>query len=132
MCRPACAYAGLAEVLLRDGVGAGACLEQRGDITLGQSVHRIRTGKLHPPHQPDAFTAGGDFDGNNSGIGKQLWDYAVRVLVGTQIDDRLFALIHTIDPDDDPWDEASWIKGNPHWGQAVQPDAIRAIMRSPE
>jgi phage terminase large subunit-like protein len=67
--------------------------------------------------------------GNNSGIGKQLWDYAVRVLEGTQADDRLFALIHTIDPEDDPWDEASWIKANPSWGQAVQPDAVRAIMR---
>jgi phage terminase large subunit-like protein len=51
--------------------------------------------------------------GNNSGIGKQLWDYAVRVLEGTQQDDRLFALIHTIDPEDDPWDEGSWVKANP-------------------
>src|SRR3954453_20766488 len=30
--------------------------------------------------------------GNNSGIGKQLWYYGVRVLEGTQADDRLFAL----------------------------------------
>jgi phage terminase large subunit-like protein len=67
--------------------------------------------------------------GNNAGIGKQLWDYAVRVLDGTQADDRLFALIYSIDPEDDPWEEASWIKANPSWGQAVQPDAIRAIMR---
>src|ERR1700726_360639 len=67
--------------------------------------------------------------GNNSGVGKQLWDYAVRVLEGTQHDDRIFALLYTIDPEDDPWDEASWIKANPSWGQAVQPDSIRAIMR---
>ena len=67
--------------------------------------------------------------GNNAGIGKQLWDYAVRVLEGAQADDRLFALIYTIDPEDDPWEEASWIKANPSWGQAVQPEAIRAIMR---
>lgn len=67
--------------------------------------------------------------GNNAGVGKQLWDYAVRVLDGAQTDDRLFALIYTIDPEDDPWDEASWVKANPSWGQAVQPDAIRAIMR---
>jgi phage terminase large subunit-like protein len=66
---------------------------------------------------------------NNSGIGKQLWDYAVRVLEGAQADERVFALIYTLDPEDDPWDEASWIKANPSWGQAVQPDAIRAIMR---
>ncbi|TDH59007.1 terminase large subunit [Dankookia rubra] len=67
--------------------------------------------------------------GNTSGIGRQLWDYAARVLDGTQEDDRLFALIYAADPEDDPWDEATWIKANPSWGQAVQPDAIRAIMR---
>jgi phage terminase large subunit-like protein len=67
--------------------------------------------------------------GNNSGIGRQMWDYAVRVLEGVQQDQRLFALIYTVDEADDPWDEASWIKANPSWGQAVQPDAIRAIMR---
>jgi phage terminase large subunit-like protein len=67
--------------------------------------------------------------GNSTGIGKQLWDYATRVLEGTQEDERLFALIFTADPEDDPWEEATWIKANPSWGQAVQPDAIRAIMR---
>ena len=54
--------------------------------------------------------------GNNAGIGKQLWDYAVRVLEGAQEDERLFALIYTIDPEDDPWEEASWIKANPVLG----------------
>jgi phage terminase large subunit-like protein len=67
--------------------------------------------------------------GNNAGIGKQLWDYAARVLDGAQEDDRLFALIYAADDADDPWDEATWIKANPSWGQAVQPDAVRAIMR---
>lgn len=67
--------------------------------------------------------------GNTSGIGKQLWNYAVRVLEGVQEDERLFSLIYTIDEEDDPWDEATWIKANPSWGQAVQPDAIRGIMR---
>src|SRR3569832_2860737 len=35
--------------------------------------------------------------GNNSGIGKQLWDYASQVLDGTQEDARLFALIYAAD-----------------------------------
>ncbi len=43
--------------------------------------------------------------GNNVGIGKQLWDYAVRVLEGAQADERLFALIYSIDAEDDPWEE---------------------------
>ncbi|HEY0437850.1 MAG TPA: terminase TerL endonuclease subunit, partial [Phenylobacterium sp.] len=67
--------------------------------------------------------------GNSTGIGKQLWDYATRVLEEVQEDNGLFALIYTADPEDDPWQEATWIKANPSWGQAVQPDAIRGIMR---
>ena len=67
--------------------------------------------------------------GNVTGIGKQLWDYAVKVLTEALSDDRLFALIYTIDEGDDPWAETSWIKANPNWGVSVQPDAIRAIMR---
>jgi phage terminase large subunit-like protein len=66
---------------------------------------------------------------NTAGIGKQLWNYAVRVLEGLQKDERLFALLYTIDDGDDPWDEASLIKANPGWGHSVQPDAVRAVMR---
>ena len=67
--------------------------------------------------------------GNNAGIGKQLWDYAMRVLNGAQEDDRLFGVIFSVDDTDDPWEESTWIKANPGWGHSVQPDAIRAIMR---
>jgi phage terminase large subunit-like protein len=67
--------------------------------------------------------------GNNAGIGKQLWDYGLRVLRQDQKDDRFFCVIYSIDDDDDPWDEATWVKANPGWGVSVQPDAIRAIMR---
>jgi phage terminase large subunit-like protein len=67
--------------------------------------------------------------GNNAGIGKTLWDYGLRILRQGAEDDRHFAIIYSIDDDDDPWDEATWVKANPGWGQSVQPDAIRAIMR---
>ena len=67
--------------------------------------------------------------GNTAGIGKQLWDYGLRILQQSQEDDRFFAAIYSIDDDDDPWDESTWIKANPGWGHSVQPDAIRAIMR---
>jgi phage terminase large subunit-like protein len=66
---------------------------------------------------------------NNAGIGRQLWDYSLRVLQGVQTDERLFSIIYSIDDTDDPWEEATWIKANPAWGVSVQPDAIRAIMR---
>jgi phage terminase large subunit-like protein len=67
--------------------------------------------------------------GNTSGIGKQLWDYSVRVLEGAQEDERPFALLYTIDEGDDPWAEETWIKANPGWGVSVVPDAVRGIMR---
>ena len=66
---------------------------------------------------------------NNAGIGRQLWDYGLRVLNGAQEDERLFSIIYSVDDTDDPWDEATWIKANPAWGISVQPDAIRGIMR---
>ena len=67
--------------------------------------------------------------GNTTGIGKQLWDYIIRILSGAQVDDRMFGVLYTIDEADDPWAEETWIKANPGWGISVQPDAIRAIMR---
>jgi phage terminase large subunit-like protein len=83
------------------------------------------TGKRSQPFLLSISTA----TGNAAGIGKQLWDYLMRVLSqGTQ-DDRVFGIIYSIDDDDDPWDEATWVKANPGWGVSVQPDAIRAIMR---
>jgi phage terminase large subunit-like protein len=67
--------------------------------------------------------------GNTAGIGKQLWDYSLRVLQQSQEDDRLFAVLYSIDEEDDPWAEETWIKANPGWGQSVQPEALRSIMR---
>ncbi|WP_431266893.1 terminase large subunit domain-containing protein [Dankookia sp. P2] len=75
-------------------------------------------GKRRHPLLLSISTATGN---SHSGVGRQLWDYAARVLDGTQQDDRLFALIYAADPEDDSWDEATWIKANPSWGQAVQP-----------
>lgn len=43
-------------------------------------------------------------------------DYAVQVLEGAVPDDTLFAYIATLDRDDDPFDEAVWIKANPNLG----------------
>ena len=64
--------------------------------------------------------------GNNSGIGRLLWDYGVRVLDGIDEDERMFTLIYTPDDTDDIWDEATWRKVNPGWGQTVQPEGFYA------
>jgi phage terminase large subunit-like protein len=66
---------------------------------------------------------------NHTGIGRQVWVYTEKVLEGVLEDDRFFAVIYSADPEDDPWDERTWIKANPGWGQMVQPDALRAIAR---
>lgn len=66
---------------------------------------------------------------NTAGIGKTLFDYLMRVLRKSQEDDRLWGIIYSIDDEDDPWDEATWVKANPGWRHTVQPEAIRAIMR---
>ncbi|MCW5777457.1 MAG: hypothetical protein KIS87_13555 [Phycisphaeraceae bacterium] len=65
----------------------------------------------------------------------QIWmeeeAYAVKtvesVLTGQVIDDQQFALICTIDADDDPFDENVWIKANPHIGETVTMDYARGM-----
>jgi phage terminase large subunit-like protein len=88
-------------------------------------VLRTAMGKRRHPLLLSISTA----TSNTSGIGKQLWDYTVRVLDGKAEDDTLFGLIYTVDDGDDPWSEETWIKCNPGWGQSVQPDAVRGIMK---
>jgi phage terminase large subunit-like protein len=67
--------------------------------------------------------------GNNSGVGRQVWDYGVRVLDSIDDDERLFALIYTPDEPDDIWSEDTWRKVNPGWGQTVQPEAFRSTAK---
>ena len=62
---------------------------------------------------------------NTTGVGKQVWDYSEKVLNGFE-DERFFAVMFAAEADDDPWNEATWIKANPGWGRLVQPDALRA------
>jgi phage terminase large subunit-like protein len=64
--------------------------------------------------------------------GESVWnddhDYAVKVLDGIIVDDSLFAYIANLDPGDDPFDEAVWIKANPNLGVIVSMlDDIRKL-----
>jgi phage terminase large subunit-like protein len=58
-------------------------------------------------------------------------DYACKVLEGSIDDDEstlsFFAFIAHADVDDDPWDEATWRKANPHWGISVNPEDLRKL-----
>ena len=50
---------------------------------------------------------------------------AVAILEGRVVDDSTFAIVYTLDEDDDPFDEAVWPKANPNLGVSVQVDFLR-------
>lgn len=57
--------------------------------------------------------------------------YACQILDGVLEDDpstlSFFAFIAHADDTDDPWDERTWIKANPHWGISIDPDDMRKL-----
>ncbi|WP_324038346.1 terminase large subunit [Aeromonas caviae] len=68
---------------------------------------------------------------NPAGPCKQFWDECVKMLSGAEPDEELFALIYTIDDDDDIFDPASLRKANPNYGISVFEDYLLAqLMRA--
>ncbi|GAL18520.1 phage terminase large subunit [Vibrio maritimus] len=51
--------------------------------------------------------------------------YIEPLLNGTIEDDSYFALVYTLDEDDDPFDEENWIKANPSLGVSKHVDTMR-------
>lgn len=73
---------------------------------------------------------------NREGICYELRDYAVKVLQNWKNpdplalkDDSFFALIYTLDADDDPWDETNWPKANPGLGVCKRWDDMRRLAK---
>lgn len=66
-------------------------------------------------------TAGDD----TSYLWKEVYQYASDVASGVVVDDSFFAFICELDKDDDPFDEANWIKANPNLGVSVPLDYLR-------
>ena len=62
---------------------------------------------------------------NIAGVCKAEQDGAERVLSGLKKNDRLFALVYTLDPDDDWRDFANWRKANPNMGVSVSEEYLR-------
>lgn len=67
-------------------------------------------------------TAGTD----TSGICYERRSNITKILNGGIDDPRMFGIIYSIDDNDDPMDEKSWIKANPNWGVSVFPDNMQA------
>jgi phage terminase large subunit-like protein len=64
---------------------------------------------------------------NQSSIGFEQWGYAQKVLSGAVEDDQFFAVLYTIDKDDDWTSPDAWRKANPNWGVSVMPDVIERL-----
>jgi phage terminase large subunit-like protein len=64
---------------------------------------------------------------NQSGIGFEQWGYAQKVLNGEIVDEQFFAILYTIDKDDEWTDPMAWRKANPNWGISVMPDVIEQL-----
>lgn len=88
-------------------------------------VMQTALSKRNEPHLATISTA----SGNVTGIGRSLWSYGEKILRGVLEDDRYFALIFCAEPEDDPYEEATWAKCNPSYGVTVMPEGIRAIAR---
>lgn len=70
----------------------------------------------------DISTAG---DSTES-LGFDRYSYAKKVKAGTVDNWELLPVIYEADPEDDPDDEATWIKANPSMGQTVTIESFRA------
>lgn len=55
--------------------------------------------------------------------------YAIQVLEGTIEDDTYFAIIYTLDEDDDWQDESVWMKSNPNLGVTVSLEDMRRMAK---
>ncbi|EEA6542969.1 TPA: terminase large subunit [Salmonella enterica] len=73
---------------------------------------------------------------NKEGICYELRDYAIKVLRGYNSevegavkDDTFFAIIFTLDKDDDPFDETVWQKANPGLGICKRWDDLRRLAK---
>jgi phage terminase large subunit-like protein len=73
---------------------------------------------------------------NKEGICYEQRDYAIKVLQNFDNpdllsikDDSYFALIYTLDKDDDPFDEANWPKANPGLGVCKRWDDMRRLAK---
>jgi phage terminase large subunit-like protein len=67
-------------------------------------------------------TTAGD---ERSYIWKREYEYACGVAAGRIEDEKLFSFIFELDRDDDPFDEACWIKANPNIGVSIKLDYLR-------
>ena len=87
----------------------------------------MRTGSGARP-QPliCTITTAGD---NKSLLWIEESGYVKQVLDGNLVDESVFGYIASLDEDDDPFDESTWIKANPNLGVSVNLDYLREMSK---
>lgn len=63
---------------------------------------------------------------NVEGVGFSQSAYAKKVCLGEIEDDTFFAIIYTLDKEDDVMDPKNWAKANPNWGVSVDAENLSA------
>lgn len=109
----------------QDGLNPHAVINDELHAWKGRGLYEVLETAQGARSQPlilNITTAGFD----RAGICYEQRAYAIRVLEGKATDDTVFALIYTLDDDDDPFDEAVWPKANPNLGVSVYLDGLRA------
>ena len=70
-----------------------------------------------------SITTAGDDD---SSVGFAENQYAKAICLGHVKDDSRFAVVYTLDKDDNIYDPEVWIKANPNWGVSVDPETFKS------
>lgn len=110
----------------------------------GLNPHAILFDELHAQKSPDVWevmesalgartqpllsaitTAGFILDG----VCTEIRRYLIEVLKGERQDDSFFGYVYTLDKDDDPFDEAVWVKANPGLGLSKLWHYMRSMAR---
>lgn len=70
---------------------------------------------------------------NKQGVGYEQREYVTKVLSGIADDNTYFGIIYTLDEDDDPFDQDTWIKANPNLGRSKKlDDMVRLAKKAQE
>lgn len=127
--------------IISDGSKFEPIIGKPGD---GSSPHCAIVDEYHEHQTPDLYDAMITGMGarsqpmlviiTTSGVNTSRPCYAkreesIKVLEGTLVNDELFAIIYTIDEDDDWTDWAVWEKANPNLGISIYEDFLRARLR---
>lgn len=122
-------YVTAADASKLDGFNTSACLideYHEAETSEVKDVLKTSMGNRRHPLQCVVTTRG--FDRSKPCF--KLDTYAQQVLSGDIKDDTLFAIIFTIDEEDDWQDESTWIKANPNLGVTTSIDYIKGEMAS--